>query len=248
MPDAAAAVTRRSKSAPKPVHRDQATRSREAREKLLNASIQVLLEKGYTGLTTKEVAQRAGLSIGALMHHYENKAQLVIAATAAVYDECLERARQSADTQEALDDPIPLYMANAMAVYCDWPFIAALEVAVVARTDPTLMTRIRPVMENFWHQRDELWLHVFADAGYAPDQALLALELTLNIVRGLAVHNLWNPMDTGSNVLLSQWLDVAARQFPRPQHSRRKFMKGQASRRLQSDVEGARRPVALERG
>lgn len=219
------AFARPTKFAPKLAHRDQATRSREAREKLLSAALEVLLDRGYAGFTTKEVAQRAGLSSGALMHHYENKEELVVAATAAVYDECLERARQSADTQEALDDPIARYMADLMTVYFEWPFVAALEVAVVARTDPDLMARIRPVMERFWHGRDELWLKVFARAGYAPGQANLALELTLNVVRGLALHHIWNPVLKESKALLKQWLDVAARQFPRATRPRRKSIK-----------------------
>jgi AcrR family transcriptional regulator len=225
MPSPALALARRTKSAPKPVHRDQATRSREAREKLLTAAIEVLLERGYTGFTTKEVAQRAGLSNGALMHHYENKEELVVAATAAVYDECLDRARQSADTKEALNDPIGRYTADLMAVYFEWPFVAALEIAVVARTDPDLMARIRPVMERFWRGRDELWLEVFAKAGYATSQAQLAMELTLNVVRGLAVHTLWNPVVKESKALLKQWLDVAARQFPRATRPRRNSVK-----------------------
>ena len=222
MPSPVLAVTRRTKSAPKPAHRDQATRSREAREKLSNAAVEVLLERGYSGLTTKEVALRAGLSNGALMHHFENKEELVVAATAAVYDECLERARQSADTQEALHDPVARYTADLTTVYFQWPFVAALELAIVARTDPGLMVRIRPVMESFWRGRDALWLEVFVKAGYEPDQAQLALELTLNVVRGLAVHNLWNPVPKESKALLKQWLEVAARQFPRATSPRRK--------------------------
>jgi AcrR family transcriptional regulator len=225
-PRPALAAVRRTRSVPKLVHRDQATRSREAREKLLAAAIDVLLDKGYAGLTTKEVALRAGLSNGALMHHYENKEELIVAATAAVYDESLERARKSAGTQEALEDPIDYYAADLMAVYFDWPFVAALEVAVVARTDPSLMARIRPVMDRFWTVRDRLWLDVLAKAGYAPDQAQMALALTLNVVRGLAVHNLWNDGLKESKALVKQWLDAAAGLFPRAARRRRKTVDG----------------------
>src|SRR5262249_26241777 len=71
---------------PRPQRRTQESRSRAARERLLAATIEVLIDRGYNGLTTKEVASRAGFSNGALVHHYRTKADLVIAATAHVYD------------------------------------------------------------------------------------------------------------------------------------------------------------------
>lgn len=175
-----------------------------------------MLERGYNGLTTKEVAAQAGLSNGALMHYFESKAELVVAATAAVYDECLERARRLAHTQEALDKPVQNYMESARSVYFEWPFTAALEVMVIARTDPVLMERVRPVLESFWRERDLLWLQVFLRAGYAAEVAQLAMELTLNMVRGLGVHRLWNLREVEQDLLLQQWLAVAERQFPRP--------------------------------
>src|SRR5437773_184341 len=69
--------------------RTQESRSRAARERLLAATIEVLIDRGYNGLTTKEVAARAGFSNGALVHHYKTKADMVIAATARVYDRCI---------------------------------------------------------------------------------------------------------------------------------------------------------------
>src|SRR6266852_2132036 len=69
--------------------RTQESRSRAARERLLAATIEVLIDRGYNGLTTKEVATRAGFSSGALVHHFRTKADLVVAATAHVYDRCV---------------------------------------------------------------------------------------------------------------------------------------------------------------
>lgn len=196
--------------------RTQAQRRLETRERLLSATIHVLLERGYNGLTTKEVAAQSGLSNGALVYYFESKAELVVAATAAVYDEFLERTRRLAHTDEAFQHPVRHYMESAKSVYFEWPFTAAFEVLVVARTDPALMNRIRPVLEHFWRERDLLWLQVFVRAGYTPDVAHLAMELTLNVVRGLGVHGLWNSRPVEQDLLLQQWLAVAERQFPRP--------------------------------
>src|SRR5690606_41123909 len=136
------------KSTPRAPRRTQEDRTREAKERLLQATIDVMIRRGYNGLTTKEVASTAGLSNGALMHHYASKAELVMAATTAVYDECIVRGQRIARTAEAVKKPLEGFISDSLSVYFDWPFLAALEVIMVARTDDELMSRITPVMEH----------------------------------------------------------------------------------------------------
>jgi len=71
------------RSAPKPRaarRRTQEERSASTRERLLDATIESLVEVGYAGTSTTAVCARAGLSRGAQLHHYPTKADLVIGA------------------------------------------------------------------------------------------------------------------------------------------------------------------------
>jgi len=53
---------------------------REAtRTRLLRTAVAVLIERGVAGTTTLEVQQRAGVSRGALLHHFPTHAQLLSA-------------------------------------------------------------------------------------------------------------------------------------------------------------------------
>lgn len=66
--------------ATRPVHperRTQAERREETRERLLRAAIGCLREEGYAGLTTREVARRAGVSQGAQAYHFPSRADMV---------------------------------------------------------------------------------------------------------------------------------------------------------------------------
>jgi len=47
---------------------------------LLDATIDCLVEEGYSGTTTTRVVERAGLSRGAQVHHFPTKSQLVAEA------------------------------------------------------------------------------------------------------------------------------------------------------------------------
>ena len=203
------AKTRRASSAAKPPsqrpHRTQAARSKEARESLMQATIDALIHRGYNGLSIKEVASRAGLSRGALAHHYPTKGELVVAATAAVYDEALLRGRRLALEAASVHDPVGNFAKDCMSVYFDWPFLAALEIIMVARTDKALMRQIEPVMQHYRTETNATWLAVFRRAGIKRADSERILNLTLNLVRGIAVNSLWQMDQARNKRLLRDW-------------------------------------------
>lgn len=58
----------------------QSERSARSRERLLDATLACLAERGYAGTSFPEVLRRAGLSNGALWRHYRSRADLLAAA------------------------------------------------------------------------------------------------------------------------------------------------------------------------
>src|SRR3954471_16462548 len=63
-----------------PQRRKQAQRSAATREALLDATLACLVEDGYANTTTARVAERAGLSRGAHLHHFQTRDTLLAAA------------------------------------------------------------------------------------------------------------------------------------------------------------------------
>jgi TetR/AcrR family transcriptional repressor of nem operon len=51
-----------------------------ARQKLLDASLAVIREKGYVATTVDELCDRAGVAKGSFFHHFEGKEALAVAA------------------------------------------------------------------------------------------------------------------------------------------------------------------------
>ena len=49
----------------------------DAKSSILKAANNVIYEKGITGFTIEEVANRAGVSKGGLLHHYKSKDELI---------------------------------------------------------------------------------------------------------------------------------------------------------------------------
>jgi AcrR family transcriptional regulator len=69
----------------------QATRSAQTRAKLVRAGRQLFARHGYAAVGTEEIVRRAGLTRGALYHHFADKEALFLAVYEDVERELTER-------------------------------------------------------------------------------------------------------------------------------------------------------------
>ncbi|MCD6638465.1 MAG: TetR/AcrR family transcriptional regulator, partial [Nocardioides sp.] len=63
-----------------PTRVPQAERTAAMRARLLEATVELLVERGFAGTSTTMVSERAGVSRGAQLHHFPTKNDLVVAA------------------------------------------------------------------------------------------------------------------------------------------------------------------------
>ncbi|MGK2876163.1 MAG: TetR/AcrR family transcriptional regulator, partial [Nocardioides sp.] len=75
--------------------RRQEERSAATRAVLLEATVACLAELGYGGTTSAAVAEKAGLSRGAQLHHFGTRDQLVVAAVEHLAQKRLQRVREA---------------------------------------------------------------------------------------------------------------------------------------------------------
>jgi AcrR family transcriptional regulator len=166
--------------------RKEQSRSRATRRRLLDATIECLAEAGYAGLTTLEVARRAGVSRGAQLHHYPTKQALMRAAI-----EDLDR-RRAAEFERRLETVRNAEDPTASAVETLWHValgpLAYAELALLtgARKDPELRVVLAPYVEHRRSFAREMLRPTLGDAVDHPDFEALASTL-FDAVRGVAV-------------------------------------------------------------
>ncbi|TQM79643.1 TetR family transcriptional regulator [Saccharothrix saharensis] len=165
--------------------RSQADRSRETRRKLMQATVECLVERGWAGTTTTVVAERAGVSRGAQLHHFRTRGELVAAAVEHLGAESVldlkERARQVNGSTLAVVELIADFYASDL-------FTAALELWVAARTDPELKTVVVPLEVRLGRETHRLAVELL-NADEAKPGVRETVQLTLDLVRGLALAN-----------------------------------------------------------
>src|ERR1700684_3852380 len=98
-PDRAATPLKSARrSLPTTRRRTQAERTEETRTAILKAAANLIRRRGYARFRTAEVAEEAGLSRGAQLHHFPTKDSLVVATLEYVFEQAqvLRRRRASA--------------------------------------------------------------------------------------------------------------------------------------------------------
>ena len=89
--------------------RSQAERSQATREALIAAARPLFAKRGYAGVGTEEIVRRAGLTRGALYHHFGGKRELL----AAVYERIeAELAERIASAALGASDPLEAMQAG----------------------------------------------------------------------------------------------------------------------------------------
>lgn len=112
------------------------------RARLLEATIDCLVEFGYAGTTTSRIASRAGATRGALIHHFQSKSELMAES---VRHLAFKRTQAVLEELMAMDqsvDPIERYLDVLWRIHQGPLFIAVVELLIAARTEPDLRVHL----------------------------------------------------------------------------------------------------------
>ena len=177
---------------PQPTRRSQAERSASTREALLDATIACLVEDGYANTTTARVSERAGLSRGAHLHHFQTRQALLAAAMEHLAERRGERLLEAAERLP----PGPGRLAEALDLlwegYASPLYQAALDLWTHARTDPELRERLAPVERDLDRQTLRLSRTLFGELAERPGFDRL-IEMAAATMRGLALLDTLHP-------------------------------------------------------
>lgn len=167
--------------------RTQAERRASTRGALLDAALECLVEDGYAGLTTRNVAERAGVSQGTQMHYFPTRARFVAEALRHVAfklaDELREQDRlRSRSERRRLEE----LLDHVWEIHTRPLFLATIELWVAARTDGEIRAAMDEVTRDVTRLIGESAAELMPGAMAQPRAGEL-LDMSLATMRGLAL-------------------------------------------------------------
>jgi AcrR family transcriptional regulator len=170
-------------------------RGREVRERLLGAAAELIPERGWTAVSTRMVAERAGVAPGLVHYHFESVQALlseaavgVMRQVASVVGPALARARTPAEAVSLL--------VVSLDEYTDTDPVSVLfvETYLAATRDPRLRDAVAGVVTEFRAQV----------AGWLGERGVPAPEATAAVlgaaVDGLVMQRALDPTVTAESI------------------------------------------------
>ena len=197
-----------------PARVPQADRTRAMRARLLEATVELLVERGFAGTSTTLVSERAGVSRGAQLHHFPTKNDLVVAAVEHLTE------RRGAELAEAVAQ-LPAGTKRTRAVvevlgdhFASPVFAAALELWVAARTDEALLAAVAPLEQRVGREAHRMTVSALGADESTPGVREL-VQATLDLVRGLGLASTISDDSARRRRILREWADVLDRELDR---------------------------------
>ena len=179
-------------------------RSIETQQTIIAATLEAIDELGYHRASTTEIVKRAGMSRGAMLHHFPTKVELLSAAFKQLHDEvAADVARLIAQAQadgrewvDLLDEIMTRYFSGR-----SWDVF--LEMMVAARTDEALWNELVPTVMKYYLDVDQVWHQYFA-ADDGDGEMSILLNLSMCVLRGMAVQKLLRDDPTYYETIIRQ--------------------------------------------
>ncbi|MBC7630126.1 MAG: TetR family transcriptional regulator [Flavobacterium sp.] len=155
------------------------------RLRLMESTVECLVELGWAGTTATDVSRRAGVSRGAQLHHFPSKQALVVAAVGHLTERRRDDMRLAA--AELPYDGRTRAVPEILSQHFTSPvFFAALELWVAARTDAELRVSVGPLERRVGRETHAYAVELLGVDESAGDNRQL-VQATLDMLRGLGL-------------------------------------------------------------
>ncbi|KNB51968.1 TetR family transcriptional regulator [Streptomyces caatingaensis] len=176
-------------------------RGAATRRRLLDAAVACLAELGWSGSTVSVVAERAGVSRGALQHHYPTREDLFTSAVEHVAE------RQSAAVRSLAGADVACVVRAIVDLYTGPVFRAALHLWVAATTEPRLRPRVVQLEARIGREAHRMAVELLGADESVPGVREVVQGL-LDMARGLGLASLLTPDAGRRERVVERWAGI----------------------------------------
>jgi AcrR family transcriptional regulator len=163
----------------------QALKAQRTRESLINATISLISEGGFTAASSSRIAERAGITWGAAQHHFGTKEDILDAILAQAYDSFVTTMASPSLRSGTLEERVSKFIERMWAHYQTDIYLVALEILLATRAE-------REHHERAWEERHgaahlRVVREIFHDSKLGPARIQEALTFVHFCLTGISV-------------------------------------------------------------
>lgn len=210
--------------------RSQKERSADTSARLMHATIDLMHDRGLARTTTPEIARAAGVSRGALTHHFAGREAIITASVADLLGRSsrnLHRFAEAFAERGGSSDEIVDYIWQMMS---DRLFYVTMEFLPEARHNDEFRADLVPVVREFHAGLDAVWTALAARTKVDADHTRVVMNATMCLVRGMIAQTVLRKDPAYYAEMLNFWKLQVRQHFPtQTLPSRRSVAGAQAS-------------------
>jgi AcrR family transcriptional regulator len=170
-------------------------RGRDVRLQLLSAAATLVAEIGWNAVSTRTLADRAGVTPGLVHYHFPSLQGLLRDATLGMISDLLSSAEALFENAQTLDAGVDLILSSFDAsTGSEATSLLFTETYLAATRDETLRSELVAVVEEF-RQQLARWL-----AEHGADTSDVTASVLMAAIDGVILHRALNPALTASAV------------------------------------------------
>jgi AcrR family transcriptional regulator len=185
----------------------QAQKSASTRKIIVEAALSCIAKYGYAGTTTPIIANEAGVSRGAMMHHFNNRSAVIGAAIEYLHEKRLRAFKRAIAAlpkdKLQLHDGLKAYWKHVTHPL----YVVFHELAVASRTDKGLAKILQPAQAAFYDEWYNLSYDLFPQWRSNTAALELAMDLVNTTLEGVAIRHLSIPEDIERETRLFNYLE-----------------------------------------
>ncbi len=176
-----------------PKGRTQAERSTRTRQRIIRAAVEIISKSGFKKASMGQIAAAAGVTTGAIQHHFGDKAGILSAVTELSFSQLATRLSVIFIENERLEDRVAQFIEVLWEKYQTPIFWISLEIIMNMKNDTVFTERAKMYMDQISLFIDRLWMGTFWDTPAPREHHIAAQRFLFNTINGLAIEQLTNP-------------------------------------------------------
>jgi AcrR family transcriptional regulator len=167
------------------VRRSQAERTAETRGKIMRAVVESITEVGFQKTTASEIARRAGVTWGAVQHHFGGKDGILAAVLEDSFERFAERLADCPSEETLLEKRVAFFIDRSWEHFRSPHYRSTFEILLNYADDAGNGSEApwRGQMLRAWNR---IWSELFSDSSLSRRRTVTLQHYTISVLSGLA--------------------------------------------------------------